>query len=260
MAGLATNNSEGGQAQPYMTSGNRPQRNLSRRVSFNESTLKQSPQSSVLSSVQSDIEGQRNNPPPRTPRCNICCAWASIIIGTLVVIIFVVGAIFFSFFQSNMPDFHFQGLNVTKIDIATAPNSDTLLTADISVSLNATNKNGKWPVYYSSFSADLSSGDVYLGKVNFPDMEQKPHDSTELKVHTLLKNVTTNEADAKDLKKKYQNRQLLINLILGGNVHYVMNGHKMVGFPFKVLCQNIYQGLLDDGEVPKCQVKMTPVS
>lgn len=115
------------------------------------------------------------------------------------------------------------------------------------------------PVYYSSLMADLSSEDVYLGNVHLPEMEQKPQNSTELKVHTELQNVTVNGSDAEDLKKKSLNRQMLINVILGGNVHYVINGRKMTGFPFKVLCQNIYQGDLDDGLLPECQVKMTPV-
>lgn len=261
MAGLAANKSKGGQDLPS-GSGSRPQRNLSRRVSFNESTLKHSPQSSVLSlqsSVQ-DIEGQRKNPPPRTSGCNICCAWTSIIVGTLVVILLVVGAIFFSFFQSNMPEFHFQSLIVKKLDIFPTPNSDTtFLTANIEVDLNATNKNEMMPVYYTSIMADLSSQDIYLGKVHIPELEQEPHNSTDLKLQTELNNVTVAYADAKELKKRSLNHQMLIDVILGGNVHYVINGHRMPGFPFKVLCHNIYQGELDDGEVPKCDVKMTPI-
>ncbi|XP_027063455.2 uncharacterized protein [Coffea arabica] len=256
MAGLAANNSRGGQAQP---SGNqRPQRNLSRRVSFNESTLKQSesPRSSVI-----DVEGQRNNTPPRNSGCNICCAWASLIVGILVVMFLIVGAIFFSFFQSNMPEFHFQRLQINRLDISTTKSSDTtFLTTDIQVDLNATNKNGIMPVFYTSLTADLSSQDIDLGKVHLPDMEQKPQNSARLKLHSQLQKEPVTEADAKDLIQKSQNHQILMNVIVGGVVHYVINGHKMPGFPFKVLCEDIYQGLLDSGEVPKCQVKMTPVS
>ncbi|KAL3517946.1 hypothetical protein ACH5RR_020535 [Cinchona calisaya] len=207
MAGLAANKTKGGQALP--PAGSRLQKNLSRRVSFNESTVKPSPQSSI------DIERQRNNPPPHRPSCcNACCACISLTIGTLFFIILVVGAVFFSFFQSNMPDFYFKSLNVTNLEISTTNSDTTFLTADIKVGLNATNKNAKMPVDYTSMNARLSSEDIYIGTFHLPGMEQEPHNSKELKLQTRLKNVPVADADAKEIKKKWQNHELLVDLTL----------------------------------------------
>ncbi|CAI9107168.1 OLC1v1006466C1 [Oldenlandia corymbosa var. corymbosa] len=274
MAGLAekkTRGGGGGQAQPSNsssgTTGNNSQqqiqRSLSRRVSFNESTIKQSPKSvteSVVSSVVTDIESQKNPPPKkRSSRFNLCCAWASLVVGVLTILILVLGGVSFLFFQSNLPDFRFESLNVTSFEIVRAPNSDTLLSADIEVTLNATNKNDKIPVFYSSLTADLSSDGVSLGSMQLPDLLQRPQNFTDLKIHSVLNNVTVSE-DAQDLQTKSEKHQLLIDLVIRGNVHFDLQGQRLAGFPFKVICQDVYQGLLDDGKTPKCIVKLTPVS
>jgi len=230
------------------------QKNLSRRVSFNESTLAKS----RAEPYGGDLEGQGEK-----GRCgsrfNMCCACGSLIVGVVLLFILLIGGIYFLFLQSNLPHFQVQRIDIVKLMINESKD-DTFLTSEFNIHLNATNKNGKIELVYSHMHAEVSSEGAELGKMQLKDFTQKPSTTAEVKVHTSVKDIEVEDADAQDLEDKSKVHQLLMDIVLRGHIDFLLHGQKMNGFPFRVLCKSIYQGDVDNGHLPSCNVKMSPLS
>jgi len=230
------------------------QKNLSRRVSFNESTLAKS----RLEPYGGDLEGQG-----KKGRCgsrfNMCCACGSLIVGVFLLFILLIGGIYFAFLQSNLPHFHIQRIDIVKLYVNESK-ADTFLTSEFDIRLNASNKNGKFELIYSDMHVEVSSEGVDLGKMKLKDFTQKPSATAEVKVHTSVKDKEVEDADGKDLEDKSKVHQLLMDIVLRGHIDFLLHGKKLLnGFPFKVLCKSIYEGDIDNGHPPSCNVKMSPV-
>ncbi|KAL2470858.1 Late [Abeliophyllum distichum] len=261
MVGSAAKPSKNGQI-PSLSSGtaaNRKhqqssQKNLSRRVSFNESTLAKS----RAEPYGGDLEGQGEKG-RCSSRFNMCCACGSLIIGVFLLFILLVGGIYFAFLQSNLPHFQVQRIDVPKLKIKESK-TDTFLTSEFNIYLNATNDNGKIELVYSSMHVEVSSEGVDLGKMHVPDFSQKPSTTTELKVHTSVKDMAVEDADAQDLRDKSKVHQLLMDIVLIGHIDFLLHGKKMNGFPVRILCKSIFQSDLDNGHPAACNVKMSPIS
>ncbi|KAK2968843.1 hypothetical protein RJ640_001161 [Escallonia rubra] len=258
MAGLAAQNSNNGPAPPLSRALSRNQssgqKNLTRHVSFSETHLKQPPQAQRAAA---DTEAQR--PQGRcSSHCNMWCAWASLIVGTLVLFVLLAGVVFFAFLRSNLPEFHVQRLDIQKLNVTTTKNRDTLLTADFLFRINATNTNGKIGLSYSPLNVDVSAEDIRLGNTRLEEFYQKPHTSTELKVRTGVTKSAVDEAAAKELQDNFKQRVMVVDVIFRGTLTFVCNGHKVKGFAFKVACEDIAQSEIDSGFAPQCRVRISP--
>lgn len=229
------------------------QKNLSRRVSFNESSLSKS----RAEPYGGDLGGQGEKGKCGS-RFNMCCACGSLIVGVALLFILLICGIYFVFLQSNLPHFHVQRIDVVKLKINESKD-DTFLTSEFNIYLNATNKNGKIVLVYSHVHVEVSSEGVDLGKMHLKDFTQKPSTTAEVKVHTSVKDIEVEDADAQDLEDKSKVHQLLMDIILRGHIDFLLHGKKMNGFPFRVLCKSIYQGDVDSGHFPSCNVKMSPL-
>ncbi|CAA2966228.1 Hypothetical predicted protein [Olea europaea subsp. europaea] len=230
------------------------QKNLSRRVSFNESTLAKS----RVEPYGGDLEGQAEK-----GRCgsrfNMCCACGSLIIGVFLLFILLIGGLYFAFLQSNLPHFHVQRIDVVKLYVNESK-TDTFLTSEFNIRLNASNINDKIELIYSDMHVEVSSEGVDLGKMRLKDFTQKPSTTAEVKVHTSVKDKEVEDADGKDLEDESHVHQLLMDIVLRGHIDFSLHGKKLMnGFPFKVLCNSVYQGDIDNGHPSSCNVKMSPL-
>ncbi|KAI3461738.1 hypothetical protein Pfo_018401 [Paulownia fortunei] len=239
------------------------QKNLSRRVSFNEATLTKAqdrpkPPSDHYDS--SDTESQSEGRPRRgcLSLCNSCCAWISLIIGILLILFLLLGGIYFAFLQSNLPEVRLQRLDVYRVDVYNT-DKDTVVVADIEVRLNTTNGSGKIELGYSSMTASISSAGVDFGEVKLAGMRQHPHTTTDLKVRPAMKKLSVEEAAAKELQDNARIHMLVVDVVVKGEIDFFVGGKRMNGFPFKIDCHSIDQSEIDDGHAPKCNTKMTPL-
>ncbi|KAL3616248.1 hypothetical protein CASFOL_039638 [Castilleja foliolosa] len=241
------------------------QKSLSRRVSFNEATLKTKahnrpvrPPPSIDSCI--DTESQISTSIDRTTRrrggCSSCCACTSIIIAVLVTLFLLIGGIFFAFLQSNLPEVRLQRLDVNQLVV----NGETLVAGDFEVRLNATNDSGKVELGYRGLKAALSSAGVELGNVHVEDMNQQPQNTTEIKIRWVVKNLVVEEAAGKDLLDNNGKRMLVISVVVKGHVDLFFGGKRLSGVPFKIDCHSIDQTEIDDGHAPKCNTSLSPLS
>ncbi|KAK3025853.1 hypothetical protein RJ639_041301 [Escallonia herrerae] len=253
MAGLAAQNSNSGPAPPLSRALSRNQssgqKNLTRHVSFSETHLKQPPQAQ-----RAAVDTEAQDPQGRcSSSCNMWCAWASLVVGTLVLFVLLAGVVFFAFLRSNLPEFHVQRLDIQKLNVTTTKNRDTLLTADFLFRINATNTNGKIGLSYSPMDVDVSAEDIRLGNTRLAEFYQKPHTSTELKVRTGVTKSAVDEDAAKELQDNSKQRVMVVDVIFRGTLTFVCNGHKVKGFAFKVACEDIAQSEIDFGFAPQCR-------
>lgn len=136
MAGFASNTASKSPA---------PQRSLSRRVSFNEATITKH---QTFSDDGSDAEAQQGLGPRKgcASFCNSCCAWTSFIVGIVFLLVLLVGGVYFTFLQSNMPEVRLRRLDVYALNVTNTDN-DTLLTADFEVTLTFSLIFTRQPIY-----------------------------------------------------------------------------------------------------------------
>lgn len=234
------------------------QKSLSRRVSFNEATLARA---NDRLHDDSDTESQTGGRHRRRcgSICTSCCVWISLIIGILVILLILLGGIYYAFLQSNLPEVRLHRLDVNQLDYVTT-NADTLLTADFEVRLNITNGSGKIELMFSSMTASMSSAGVDFGDVKLEDMHQTPHNSTSLKVRAVLNKVAVEEAAAIELRDNARVQMLVIDVSVRGQMDFFVGGKKMNGgFPFKIECRSIDQSEIDNGHAPKCNSQLTPL-
>ncbi|KAL6576942.1 hypothetical protein OROMI_011218 [Orobanche minor] len=241
------------------------QKNLSRRVSFNEATLTNKAQGrprpppsvdSIDSESQvSDSGGiRRRHHGGCLSLCGSCCAWTSITTAVLLTLFFLLGGVYFAFLQSNLPEVRLQRLDVGKIEV----DGDTV-SADFVVLLNATNGSGKIELRYSRLIVVMSSAGVDFGQVKLADMDQQPHTTTEIRFQSVIKKVAVEEAAAKDLQENAAKRLLVINVVVKGHIDFFFGGKRMNGLSFKIDCHNIDQTEIDDGHAPRCNTKLSPL-
>ncbi|KAL6563569.1 hypothetical protein OROGR_002528 [Orobanche gracilis] len=242
------------------------QKNLSRRVSFNEATLSNKAQGCPrpppsVDSIDSESQvsdsggfGRRHRGGGCLSLCGSCCAWTSITAAVLLTLLFLLGGVYFAFLQSNLPEVRLQRLDVGKIEIE----GDTV-SADFIVLLNATNGSGKIELRYSRLIVAMSSAGVDLGQVKLADIDQQPHATTEIRVQSVTKKLAVEEAAAKDLQDNATKRLLVINVVVKGHIDFFFGGKRMNGMSFKIDCHNIDQTEIDDGHAPRCNSKLSPL-
>ncbi|PIN05974.1 hypothetical protein CDL12_21481 [Handroanthus impetiginosus] len=235
------------------------QKSLSRRVSFNEATISKAHdrRTPPLADDDSDTES-RSRRRGCGPRCNSCCAWTSLILGILLLLLLLVGGIYFAFLQSNLPEVHLHRLDIYTIDVVNT-NNDTLLTADFEVRINATNGSDRIELGFRSMTASMSSAGIDFGDVKIGDLHQLPRMSTDMKIRAAVKNASVEEAAAKELQDNVKERMLVINVVIKGHIDFFLGGKKMNGFPFKIDCSQMDQSVIDNGNSPKCNAKMSPL-
>ncbi|KAL8516456.1 hypothetical protein ACS0TY_014930 [Phlomoides rotata] len=227
------------------------QKNLSRRVSFNEASLRRR--------HEPDTESQSDKSRHCGAICSTCCFWVSLILGLSLFVLIILSSMYYAFLKSNLPDVRLQRLDVFKIDVDST-RSDTLLTADFVVSLNATNGNGKAQLVYHSMKATMSSAGIEFGHFKMEDVTEAPLSSTILTVPASIKNLTVEDAAANELYESGKIRMLVIDVHVRGKIDVYVGGKKMSGFPFKIECWSIDQTEIDVGHAPKCSAQLaTPL-
>ncbi|KAK4483049.1 hypothetical protein RD792_010225 [Penstemon davidsonii] len=231
------------------------QKNLSRRVSFNEGTLTKSGLG-----FPHDTEAQQPRRPPCCPSChtfcNSICAWALLIIVILLFILLIAGVTYFSILQSNLPEVHLQRIDVNRVEV-NRTRMDTLLTADVQVRLNATNKNGRIALSYSRMSATLTTEGINLGTENLESLKQNPGTSSDIMVRTAVRRMPVLGGAADELVHNSNDKTMMVDVVLKGHIDFFVDGRNhMTGFPIRVVCVNVDQWKIDNGNAHRCDVKM----
>ncbi|KAK4440910.1 hypothetical protein Salat_0425900 [Sesamum alatum] len=190
--------------------------------------------------------------------CSSCCAWVSLIIGTVALLFLLCAGIIFAFLQSNLPEVRLQRLDVNKLQ-AEDKNQETLLSASFEVKLNVTNGSGRMELAYSGMTATMMSAGFNFDNVELNDMRQAPHTTTDIYVKTSAKREVVDEATAQELKDKSKVHVLVITVGIKGRIDFYSSGSKMISLPFKIDCHSIDQSEIDNGHAPKCNTRLTPL-
>lgn len=223
------------------------QKSLSRRVSFNEASLRRR--------HDSDTEAQSDSRHCGSI-CSTCCFWLSLLLGLLLFVLIIIGSMYYAFLRSNIPDVRLQRLDVFRIDVVST-NTDTLLSADFVVFLNATNENGKAELVYSSMTATMSSAGIDFGKFKMEDVIEPPLSSTTLTVPASIRNLTVEDAAANELQEIGKMRKLVVDVHVRGKIGVFVGGKRIIGFPFMIECGRIDQTEIEAGHAPRCISQLT---
>ncbi|KAH7838661.1 hypothetical protein Vadar_029606 [Vaccinium darrowii] len=187
----------------------------------------------------------------------LCCAWTSLIIGCLVLALMLLGALSLYFINGALPEFSIKSMNISRLDIS-SKDERTLLSADVQLLINATNKNDGYDLSYSALTVEVSSEDINLGTTEVAAFKQNPKKVSELKVSTGVRKSAVDDAAVEDLKSNYKVRQVVIDVVFKGRISLNIEGHELNGLPMKVLCTSIEQNVIDTTDeileaVPGCQ-------
>lgn len=185
----------------------------------------------------------------------LCCAWTSLIVGCLVLALMLLGSLSLYFIKGALPEFSIKSMNISRLDIS-SKDERTLLSADVQLLINATNKNDGYDLSYSALTVEVSSEDINLGTTEVAAFKQNPKKVSQLKVSTGVRKSAVDDAAVEDLKSNYKVRQVVIDVVFKGRISLNIEGHELNGLPMKVLCTSIEQNVIDSGLQPKCQVKM----
>ncbi|CAA0820639.1 Unknown protein [Striga hermonthica] len=240
------------------------QKSLSRRVSFNESTITGGKPHARPPISDFDAESQFSSAASaggggatrrRNRFCGSCCACFSIAAAVLLAVALLGGGIYFAFLQSNLPEVRFQRLDVSNITI----DGETLMAASFDARLNATNGSGRVELRYVEMTAEVSSEGIEFPGVRLPDLRQSPHGTSEIRVRAAARRMVVEEAAGKDLKEKATMRVLVVSVVVRGHISYHFGGRQIDGLPFKIDCHSIDQTEIDSGHAPRCNTKLSPI-
>nr|GLL30876.1 hypothetical protein DM860_012499 [Ipomoea trifida] len=229
---------------------------LTRHVSFKEDSTDRSPAPSSFAGYYSDSESQKKK---CQPRCNRCCAWISVGVGVVLAALFIWLIVFYSFLVSNMPRFFLSAVETHSIKIRKDKSGDSTLTANVTVRYNATNDNDKISFDYSQMKASISLDGIHLQWSEVAAFHQTTNNVTKLEMRSVVKNMYVEEADGDDLMSNSQRHLMTVDLTLVGNINYRVGDSRISSCPFKVMCQQAPQTVLDSGVGYGCNIRMSPL-
>ncbi|KAF5930669.1 hypothetical protein HYC85_031542 [Camellia sinensis] len=208
-----------------------------------------------FSKHQKRTQWEPDEDPKERRICGLCCAWSAIIIGCFIMGVLVVGGMYLSFLQNALPQFYVKAMKFTKLKVNTK-NLQTMLTADLELQINATNKNDKYDLSYGLFKVEVWSDDIKLGTTEVPPFEQKARKMTVVKLKTGVENSLVNGDDADELVKNWQNRHLTLNMVFRGSISFNFEGRHVNDLPLTVSCEKVVISEIDAGRQPVCHAKM----
>ncbi|KAK9279600.1 hypothetical protein L1049_013279 [Liquidambar formosana] len=186
----------------------------------------------------------------------VCCAWGCMIGFALVLVLLVVAAIFVAFLHSEMPEVHVARVSIPSLDVVTASSQQALLSADVDIVVEVSNKNDRAKLSYGTMTVDVSSEKISLGQTKVVAFSQKPKNSTELKIHTKVTRLAVDKEDGAFLKSNVKDGEMVFDVVLSGTIGVGVGRFTINGLPVTMACHGIQQSQVDIGQEPKCSVKM----
>ncbi|MBA0589700.1 hypothetical protein Gorai_018435, partial [Gossypium raimondii] len=218
--------------------------------------------------------GQRRfRPPPRKPVLppsfhpkkrktsygRACCCCFCIFFLIFLLLILICGAVFYLWFDPQLPGFHIQSFRISRFNVTKRPDG-TYLDARTTTRLEVKNPNGKMTYYYGDTEVEISFGEggyeTELGTTTVPAFTMLEKNTRSLRVETIASNKLVVDEVGNKLRARYRSKSLPVNVEARTKVGVGVAGLKIGMVGVTVKCDGMSKKQLDGGDMPKCVINM----
>eukprot|EP01018_Ginkgo_biloba_P022433 Gb_27157 [translate_table: standard] len=188
-----------------------------------------------------------SRPPKRRNCCCRCLAWTFCLLFTLILIVAIVGVIFYLVFQPRIPKYSVEDIQITGFNIDP---SDTSVDSQFDVTVRARNPNKKIGIYYLKHShLKVYYEDTKLCSGSLPVFYQGHKNTTILQVNLTGNNVVITSDHYSRLQTQIQEGS--IPLVLKGDVpvKIKVGRLKLMKITFRFRCKLTVDNLTPNGNV-----------
>ncbi|XP_020537448.1 uncharacterized protein LOC110010174 [Jatropha curcas] len=197
-----------------------------------------------------DEEEERNR-----SHCFLCYGWMFFGLFFASFFILTIYLVFVFKLQPALPI-----VSISKLDFPWLHFPDrnfTLLDANVLTQIQVFNDNEETVLDYGRIKVQLFLDHIQLGETMVAGFSQKAKNLTFLNMRTQVRNSLVNADYAKKLQASAKNNQIVLDIVLSGNIGFEIGLLKMNGMPSLIACQDIKQFEVDFADKPKeCKVEI----
>ncbi|XP_002511957.2 uncharacterized protein LOC8286723 isoform X2 [Ricinus communis] len=196
---------------------------------------------------------------PRKRRKNyggMCCRILVIISFTVLLILFILGGVFYLWFDPKLPVFHLQSFKISSFRVTTKPDG-TYLNAATVARVEVRNPNSKLTYRYSESQVQMTLGQdqgTQLGSMSLPGFLQDKKNTTSFKIQMSVKNELIEDGVGSRLKSQFKSRKLVVNVQVTTKVGVDVQGLEIGMLGVDVSCDGITLKQIDGDDMPKCSI------
>ncbi|XP_077244212.1 NDR1/HIN1-like protein 13 [Tasmannia lanceolata] len=193
----------------------------------------------------------------RRPCCSTCkcCMWTFFFFFSLLLFFTLIGSLLYAWARPMLPEFRVERLSVPKFELVTNSHQ-TYLKTEVHLFFEASNKNDKIGFSYDDIRVFVSSEDVNLGRESVPAFAQGPNNVTIVKIRSGVSNSLVDNGEGKRLKKKFEKKDLVLDVELRAAVRIFVGKWISNRFPITLLCEDIHLSKVAAGFEPVCHVSL----
>ncbi|KAK2644645.1 hypothetical protein Ddye_019840 [Dipteronia dyeriana] len=216
-----------------------------KRVAFCNISPKQ-----TMPEAMSDHEGRGCH-----SRCYVCCAWTCLAVFVVLMITVILGLVSMSFLRSTVPVITVNALSFPRLEISSS-SGQKLLTADVNMAFEVTNKKDKVVLNIRPLTVDVSSEKVNIGRAKTRGFFLKTGKSSTMNAYSSVVKKKVDLSNTEQLEANIQDKQVVVDIELHGDMKISYGGLTINGLPMTVKCKGIWPSVFQSRDAPKCDVKL----
>ncbi|KAM7258859.1 hypothetical protein ACFE04_014600 [Oxalis oulophora] len=184
-------------------------------------------------------------------------AWTCLVLCILSFAFLIVGASFYAIVRSGLPDVYLKRVSFPIVNVDKS--NQIILSAAADVVLEFYNDNENSNVIFGSMNVDVYGEHTKLGQANIPEFSLGPKNLTILIINSTIVMDETGDQKATaapDIESSLENKKMVIDVILNGQIGFDASGFKFKGLPVKIQCKDVKQSDLELGNEPECPIKI----
>ncbi|WCJ22373.1 Late embryogenesis abundant (LEA) hydroxyproline-rich glycoprotein family [Euphorbia peplus] len=203
----------------------------------------------------------RNNYPFRPRKrqstcCRMCCCVFFIICLIILFVFIILAGVMYLWLEPKMPAFHLLSFKIPKFNV-TQRDDGTYIDASTMARMEVKNPNSKLTYRYGVSKVGINAGadeDTDLGSTTIPRFQQKPKNTTNVKIETSVRNEIVQDGLGLKLYSEFRNKKMVVNVRVKTSVGVAFWGVEIGMLAVDVFCEDIRLDQIEDGVMPKCSI------
>ncbi|KAI9198304.1 hypothetical protein LWI28_013548 [Acer negundo] len=208
------------------------------------------PTNQTMSEAMSDHEGRGCR-----SQCYICCAWTCLAVFVILVIAIIFGLVSMSLLRSTVPRITVNALSFPRLEISSS-SGQNLLTADVNITFEVTNKNDKVVLNIHPLTVDVSSEKVNIGRAKTRGFSLKTGKSSTMNAYYSVVKRKIDLSNTEQLEENIRDKHMVVDIELHGDMKINYGGLTINSLPMTVKCKGIWAAVFQSVDAPKCDVKL----
>ncbi|KAK1570550.1 hypothetical protein Q3G72_003605 [Acer saccharum] len=189
------------------------------------------PTNQTMPETMSDHEGRGCR-----SQCYACCAWTCFAVFVILVIAVILGLFSMSMLRSTVPRITVIALSFPRLEISSS-SGQKLLTADVNMTFEVTNKNDKVVLNIRPLTVDVSSEKVNIGRAKTQGFSLNTGKSSMMNANYSVVKKKVDLSNTEQLEANIRHKQMVVDIELHGYVKINYGGLTINSLPMTAKCK-----------------------